>query len=351
MQAAARSGRISRALRLAVAAAAVLALFHLVRPEDFRRAAGLIASVGWPLVLVLLPTLAALGLDAAGWRAILGELGYPVPWRRMLELRLSVEALVLAVPGGSLAGEAAKLALLTRRWSVPPTRAGATLALTKAYLISTDAIYLGIAGVWLALDVARGGNPGGTLPISLAFGGAGLTALVGSGLFLLLRRATVASRLADLLGRVPIARLKRWVEARRAAFADIDAAAARFFEAPAGRRLACAVPFMLEWLVEGAETLLILRLLGAPIGLGEAVVLDALGSLLRVLVFFVPAGLGIQDAATILLLRHFGVPDPLALGTAVVVVKRTKEVFWIVAGASLFVGTRDSRRQNNDRQT
>jgi len=142
-----------------------------------------------------------------------------------------------------------------------------------------------------------------------------------------------------------------WIAARRGGFADIDEAARTFFAAPRARRLLCAVPFMMEWLVEGAETLLILRLLDVPIGLAEALVIDALGSLLRVLVFFVPAGLGVQDAATILLLRHFGVPDPIALGTAAVVVKRTKEVFWIVAGASLFVGTRDSRSRSNDRRT
>jgi len=146
---------IARLARLAVTAVAVLALFRLVRPDDVRRATVLIRAVGWPLGLVLLPTLVALGLDAAGWRAILRELGYLVPWRRLLELRLSVEALVLAVPGGSLAGEAAKLALLSRRWSVPATTAGATLALTKAHLISTDALYLGAAAIWLALDAAR----------------------------------------------------------------------------------------------------------------------------------------------------------------------------------------------------
>src|SRR5262249_24740131 len=104
--------------------------------------------------------------------------------------------------------------------------------------------------------------------------------------------------------------------------------------------LAAVAPFALEWLCEGLETFLIFACLGVPIGFGQALAVDGLGSLLRVLVFFVPAGIGIQDAAQGMLLGGLGVPDPVAAGTAFVVVKRTKEIFWIAIGLLLLAGKR-----------
>src|SRR5882724_3580807 len=110
--------RVRALLRLALAVAVVLVLSRLVRAGDVERALDMVGRAGWPLALVLAPTLVAMSLDALGWRAILSTLGHAVPWRRMLELRLSVEALVLALPGVSVAGEAAKVALLRRRAGV-----------------------------------------------------------------------------------------------------------------------------------------------------------------------------------------------------------------------------------------
>jgi hypothetical protein len=82
-------------------------------------------------------------------------------------------------------------------------------------------------------------------------------------------------------------------------------------------------------------------LLGTPLTIGELLVLDALGSFLRALFFVVPAGLGVQDAAMILLLRTFGAPDPIATGAAYMFIKRAKEVFWIVAGFFFMASTRE----------
>jgi len=46
----------------------------------------------------------------------------------------------------------------------------------------------------------------------------------------------------------------------------------------------------------------------------------------------VPAGLGVQDAAYVLCLRALAVADVTTLGAAFVVIKRGKDLFWIVVG-------------------
>ena len=168
--------------------------------------------------------------------------------------------------------------------------------------------------------------------------------LVSSGAFLaLLHRASLATRLARALQRVPIARFRLWIAERERSFQEIDATAGAFFAAPVSFKVRVLVLFLVEWLVEGAETVLIVRCLGLPLPLGPILALDALGSLLRVVVFFVPAGLGVQDAALILLLRQMGVPNPLAAGAALVLVKRAKELVWIAVGSLLLVAHRGPR--------
>lgn len=329
--------RVASLLRLAVGALALLALSRVIRSGDLRRALEMVRGVGWPLFLVLLPTPIAMMLDAYGWRAILATLGHSVGWGRLVELRLSVEAIVLAMPGGSVAGEAAKVSLLDRRARVPLTTGAASLALTKLLLIATDAAYL--AFIAIALGLAGGAAHAPTLHLALA--GAAFTGAAAVGLQHLLRRSRFASWTMAALGRAPIARVRRWVLGRQPGLAELDRMAQRHFDSPRATRLRCAIPFMLEWFSEGLETFIIVRCLGLSLGLGDTLALDGIGSLVRAVAVVVPAGLGVQDGAQIMLLSQMGVPDPTAAGAAFVFTKRTKEVFWIVMGLLFLAGRRD----------
>jgi len=330
-------GVLPTLIRLALLGGAIYALSRLIHGDDLAQALDLIRRVGWPLGLVLLPTLVAMGLDVTGWQLIVGALGAIVRWRSLFELRLSVEALVLLLPGGSVAGEPAKAALLTRRTKVSLPLAVSSLALTKAYLVVTDGVYLAIAAAWAGADVPLNRGYTTLLPGRVAAISAVATTLAGLGLFALLRQASLATRLARAMQRIPFERLRQWLAQRERSFQEIDGTAATFFSARQRTKGAVFAAFLLEWLMEGAETLLIVRCLGLPLPLGSILAMDALGSLLRVVVFFVPAGLGVQDATLILLLGALGVPNPIAAGTALVLVKRAKEAFWIATGAALFI--------------
>jgi uncharacterized protein (TIRG00374 family) len=332
----ARRKRLLLVLRVVVLAALIALLARLIHPGDLARARVLVGKMRWTLALVLLPTLVAMAIDALGWRTILRTLGQQVRWRRMLELRLSVEAIVLAMPGGSVAGEAAKVALLERRAEVPLAVGAASLALTKLQLIASDALYLLLAAITVGFT-----TEGWRLNVAarLAFAGAALTTVVTVVLALLLHRSQSGTWLARAIARLPSAAVRTWLERRRARFEELDRATRQHFESSRAARLACFVPFFTEWLIEAAETWLILRLVGTSLNLGQTLALDGVGSLLRAIVIFVPAGLGIQDAAQLMLMRELNVSDPIATGAAFIFIKRTKEVFWIVIG-SLFLAVR-----------
>jgi uncharacterized membrane protein YbhN (UPF0104 family) len=56
--------------------------------------------------------------------------------------------------------------------------------------------------------------------------------------------------------------------------------------------------------------------------------------------FFVPAGLGVQDLGYFAFFSALGVPDAMGVGAAFVLLKRTKELFWVCVGYTLLFGLR-----------
>jgi uncharacterized membrane protein YbhN (UPF0104 family) len=328
-------------LRIAVFVVGAAAVFQLLRSANFQHVGALVQRAGWPLLFVLLPTGIAMAVDAEGWRLVLRALGHSLSWAPLLRARLAVESIVLSAPAGPIAGEAMKVGLLSWRAGVPVAAGTASLALTKAYLWASEAVYLLIATAAFVAGAWASSQQLPTLTLALTLGGAAIVATLAALAFALLRGGAWASGLGAQLERVPIARVRRWIEGRREGLASLDRTARSFFEAPWSLRLRCLATFTVEWLVEGLETFLILRCVGVSIGVGEALTLDSVTSLLRAFAFFVPAGLGIQDVTQLLMLRQLGVTDATATAGTLIVVKRTKEVFWVFTGSLFLAGRRN----------
>jgi putative membrane protein len=80
------------------------------------------------------------------------------------------------------------------------------------------------------------------------------------------------------------------------------------------------------YLVGALETYWALALLGHPVSVSGAVAIEALTQAVRHAAFMVPAGLGVQEAAVVLLAQMFGVDREVALSLALV--KRMREVIF-----------------------
>ena len=317
-------------LRLLVGVGVLAAVLRMVGAGDPARLIHRVGQAGWWLALVPVPTLVAMSLDVVGWQALLRLLGHPVAWLRLLAVRLSVEAVVLAAPGGSVAGEPLKASLLRSRLGVPLRAGAASLVLTKALVTASASIYLGLAAL-----LASTRDTAGT-PARVAAAISALLLVLSTSLLLVLHRLAVAPPRGEGTHR-----WRRWYERRRAELAGVAGEAKVFYRAGPRGWLLCFIPFLFEWFTEGCESFLILRCLSVSISLGDALVVDGVGSVLRAFAFFVPGGLGVQDGAQVLLLRLLGFGgDPLT-AAAFVFTKRTKELFWIVTGGILFAGTRD----------
>jgi uncharacterized membrane protein YbhN (UPF0104 family) len=72
------------------------------------------------------------------------------------------------------------------------------------------------------------------------------------------------------------------------------------------------------------EVWLVLHLMGQPVGLSEALILESLGHAIRSAVFVVPGALGFQEGGYMVLGALFGLPPQV--GLALSLAKRVREL-------------------------
>ncbi|MGB9391747.1 MAG: lysylphosphatidylglycerol synthase domain-containing protein, partial [Xanthobacteraceae bacterium] len=72
------------------------------------------------------------------------------------------------------------------------------------------------------------------------------------------------------------------------------------------------------WFVGALEVLVALRLMGFPIGYGEALAIESVGQAVRAAAFLMPGALGVQEAGFIAVCAVYGIPAPAALALSLV---------------------------------
>lgn len=96
---------------------------------------------------------------------------------------------------------------------------------------------------------------------------------------------------------------------------DIEAALADILRQRARLRAALAL-HVLCWFLGAAELWLVFALLGRPVGVLEALVIDSVVAGLRTFVFMVPAAAGVQEASYVLACAVFGIPPAVAVAAS-----------------------------------
>jgi Na+-transporting methylmalonyl-CoA/oxaloacetate decarboxylase gamma subunit len=175
---------------------------------------------------------------------------------------------------------------------------------------------------------------GSDILILMTLGAAVVLVFLSIAIEMIAAHGKVAGRVSGTLGRARFKRIRGWIEERRHHFARADVQLARLSK---DKRAGAAAAWRMLglWLFEGLESYLILRLLGAPLGVIEVLSFDAALSVVRSSAMFTPAGIGVQDVGYLAMLEAYGVPDAASLGPAFVVLKRVKEAFWIAIGFAI----------------
>ncbi|MEX2648850.1 MAG: lysylphosphatidylglycerol synthase domain-containing protein [Alphaproteobacteria bacterium] len=106
-----------------------------------------------------------------------------------------------------------------------------------------------------------------------------------------------------------------------------------FYAEHRGRFLAAVALSIVQWIVGALEVWLILALIGRPVSLPEAWLVESVAQVVRAAGFLIPSGLGAQEGALLLVVRLLTGSD--GAGLALALVRRLRELVWIVAGLLL----------------
>jgi putative membrane protein len=308
---------VSRRLTVLSALAGLALLVGLLLDSGLADIAALLAAAGFGLLWLLPFHALPIALDALGWQALLrprdpdGRLSLGFLWW-VASIREAVNRLLpVAGVGGEIVG--IRLAL----WRLPDG-AAVTATVAVEVLLTIVNTYLFIAiGLCLVLVLELDGD---ALALPL-LAGLAATVPVPIALYALLRHGTLFARIErGLIGMLGS-------ESRVAMlFGDatrLDAALRALFEQR--RALLASLLWQLAGMLAGAfEVWLALHLLGHPVSPMAALALEALGLSVRHFAFFVPAGLGVQEAGFLLFGRLLGVPPDAAL--ALSLAKRLREL-------------------------
>jgi uncharacterized protein (TIRG00374 family) len=294
-------------IRTAVSAAVgALLLALLLYNTDIDAVGDLMGDLGPRAPLVLLPWLVIAYLDARGWRCSLPPaVAERVPMRAFYLVRMAGEAINSVTPTAAVGGEPVK-AYLLRGWGVPASDSVASLVIAKTALTVSQALFvvLGLAALFERLDLA---GLGVALVVVLLV----LTAGFGGGLVWLQRRGPALSLWRWLRRVAPRARVVARLEERAQA---VDDRLAHFYRTEQGGAfLRATLWHMGGWLLGIFEVTLMMALIGSPIGLRDALIIEALAQPIRATAIIIPGGLGTQELGGVALCRFLGFPEPVAV--------------------------------------
>jgi uncharacterized protein (TIRG00374 family) len=310
---------------------------YVLRSADLAQVMTLAGSLGWRLPLLLLPHLAVTLLEAVAWWRSFEALGGRPRFLPLVGTRLVAEAVMLGLPSGALISESLQPYLLKRRCGVPFETAVVATVGRKFFVVVSHGVVLLLATLltWpLLARISREaiGRPG--LPWLLLAVAVFMIATFGVGIALG-ARSGVAERTRVGLGHVPGRRLASWLERNALRFQRTDEHMLTFF---ARERGALALPLLLYaggWTLRGVEVLLFLRAVGVDVAFATALVLENALIAVRSAAVPVPAGLGVQDVGYVLFLKAIGVPAATTVGAAFVLLKRGKDLIYVLLGFAL----------------
>ncbi len=281
--------------------------------------------LGWGMAAVLAVYFFVFLADSLAWQLTFITHGFGGAWAfRLWQVRLVGEAVNATTPLATMGGEPVKVVVLKKRYGVGYRESVASLVLARTTTVMALVIFL-TTGFLLMLDQPL------LFTTYKTSAGLGLALLaLGIGLFFLVQRLKVTS----ITGRWVLgSRLSARIERVLVHIHDMEERLIRFYSGHR-RRFAAAFGLALTgWLLGTVELYVTLWLLGNPVSFTDAWIIEAVAQLVRAATFVIPASIGAQEGAFVLIAG--AITGQPALGLAVALVRRAREIVWILAGFAL----------------
>ncbi len=297
--------------------------------------AGIIASVEPARLQVIFPALSGTGWlvfalypgmcvwDVGAWKIL-----FIPPWQAKLGffeafwIRMAGEAVNNITPILDVGGEPLKIILVSRRFGVPKATALAAGVLGRTALFTAETVFI-MAGLGLSFFF---------LPLPAEWKWVCLTALI---TFILILLFLVIAQQKGIF-----VTLIRWLhlfgidknifDRFQVPFEKVDQEISVFYRQEKRKFGTAVFLHTLGWLAGGVEMMVMFRIIGVPISLLEGIILESLLQLVRCVSFFIPGNLGAQEGGLALFIQLLGYHP--ALGVAVSLLKRTRQIIWTAIG-------------------
>ena len=217
------------------------------------------------MAAILLPSLLMYVLEAYGWLVTLGAWAKDVPFWRVLAIRTAGEVVNMTTPTAYMGGEPLK-AYLLKRQGVPLVEGLASVVTAKTTMTIAQILFIicGIGlGFWL---LGSEGSAGQTIIAGLISVG---LLVFGVGAFVIVQRQGMFTWILKVLRHIGL-RLQ-FLESREQKLLELDRTIAHFYAKQRPAFLLSTGLFLLGWLAEALEVLVIIFCLGHPITVLSAV--------------------------------------------------------------------------------
>lgn len=295
-----------------------LALFlYLLLEQGIVEVATVLSTAGLGLLWVVAFHLVPMAADAAGWHLLIPA-QHRASLGTMLWARWVGEAVNGLLPVAQVGGDVVKARLLTQR-GVPAVTAGASVVVDLTVAAFTQILFT-LLGLGLLVAYL-----GGARIIATVVTGTAIMGLLVAGFYVAQRRG-LFSGLVEVLGRFVG---KRDWQGLVGGAAALDRAITVIYR---DRRvlLAAGAWRLLGWIAGTGEVWLAMYVLGHPVGLTQALLLESLIQAVRAAAFAVPGALGIQEGGYLVLGTLLGLDPSLALALALT--KRVRELMLGIPG-------------------
>jgi uncharacterized protein (TIRG00374 family) len=314
---------------LAVLALGVVLLGVILYQTDLAEVWRQLQRLGWGGCLLLFAIFLAGFVALAGsWLVTLPSIAPNLPWlARFWRVLMVGSALAEVTPFAGMGGEPVKALLLKRHYGIYYRDATASLVLARMTDLIAQVSFMALGFALMSTT---------ELPPSYRIGAAGGLALFSLAIpaFFLLQRPVVFSWLRGRLERGLLARRlgTRGIEALDT-LRDVEQGLLDFYSQQRGRFALSVLLSLADWTSGAFATWAAVNWLGFPIGFADAMVIESFVVLIRSTLFFVPADLGTQEAA--LLLIGSAITGSASLGVALAAIRRARDVLWIFLGLAI----------------
>ena len=300
----------------------VLLLVFVISKINISEVIFQVGQVGFGLVVLIGIYSVAFAIDSIAWQLTITRVPLNFLWAyRIMKLRMVGESFNAVIPAGGMGGEPVKVSMLKSYYDINLREGTASLVLAKTINVIALVVFL-IGGFALMVK-------GQTLSKDYEFvAGVGLLAIViGVFLFFVIQRLSITSLTGEWISRYLIGRRVKHILHY---INDMDDRLVRFYTENKGRFALTLLLSLANWMLGVVEIYCTLMFLDRPITWAEAWIVESVAQMFRTGAFFIPAAIGVQEGAFLLILSAITGSAPL--GVAVAVIRRIREVIWIIWG-------------------